>query len=90
MQVSRRHWLQPSIGPHNHHLKILRFQVLTEASAKTPENCPTVDAFRECVQAFDPHLDEQNHVKTQLTALLDFFETVNKGYKQAKKLPPLY
>ena len=81
----------PMLGDRKEHFEAMKepwdmFRIIAE-KRKRREIDPTVDALRECVQAFDQHPDEPEHVKSQLTALLDFFETVTNCYEQTNKLP---
>ncbi len=81
----------PILGDRKEHYEAIKepwemFRIIAE-KRKRREIDPTVDALRQCVQDFDQHPNEPAHVKAQLSALLDFFETVTSSYEQTNKLP---
>jgi DNA-binding transcriptional regulator GbsR (MarR family) len=62
------------------------FRIIVE-ERKRREVDPTIEVLRECVRMAerDPRADKEQ--KRALKAMLDFFETANRGYEEYRKLP---
>ena len=54
---------------------------------KRREIDPTLEMLRSCVAEMEKPGNADDHVKSRLRAMLEFFETVTTGYEQLKALP---